>query len=106
MDSIDGARLAPARRNDLMRLKDVVVRRATAIDHGEAAAVDRELTEVIDEWCELARINPKLVYTNPWDLDNSLLVTADRTDVDDAFPTMTSFRDVDVESNLYLARMS
>lgn len=93
-------------------LKDLIVARAKAIDEKEAAGTEKDLNDIISHWRDLADDNPGLAYEakprfkrsekrNP---NDALLCSYADTDLDDAFPTLWSLRDVDAESDLYLER--
>ncbi|MCK9250715.1 MAG: hypothetical protein M0P31_17275 [Solirubrobacteraceae bacterium] len=83
---------------------DHVVERAERVQMGVGDAVRQEFEAVIDRWVARAREVPQLVYANPRDAVNSLLSSADEAE-GDGFPTPSSLRDVDGESNLYLVRI-
>jgi hypothetical protein len=99
-----GAGEVEACRAELDKLADLIVERVENVDSEQAAAVRAELREVVDAWIARARENPALVFAQPFQPDNALLIDAGKAD--DAplgtFPTLWSLRDVDLESNLYL----
>lgn len=96
----DGARRIAAHVDELRGLIGAIVERAERVD-GSGAATEAEFERVLSQWLARADEIPDLVYTNPRDPSSVLMTSADRT-VDDAFPTPSSLRDVDSESNLYL----
>ena len=75
--------------------------RAQQQGDGVGDAVRAELERMIERWQARNREAPKLVYANPRDEINSLLVSADQAE-GEGLPTPSSLRDVDSESNLYL----
>lgn len=78
--------------------------RAEKIAPGSGKAVETEFETAIDKWRARNEEAAALVYTNPRDADNSLLISADSAE-GEGFPTPSSLRDVDSESNLYLVRV-
>jgi len=95
---------------DLHDLRTVLVTRVRGIEKDEADATDAELRAFIDDWIRLADENDGLVYEAPYvhtpnpdrDPDTALLRTHSDPDLEEAYPTLWSLRDVDVESDLYL----
>ncbi|MFD7874004.1 helicase-related protein [Streptomyces sp. NPDC059766] len=91
-------------------LKSVLVARARDVDADEADHVAQEIDWIIEDWCAYAADNPHLVYEAPRrrrpgekrQPDTSLLRAHNDDDLTEAVDTMWSFRDVDVESDLYL----
>lgn len=110
------ARLNPAAGNieafksRLEDLKSVILARVTNVSPAEHDATGKQLDEIIDDWLYLAEENPDLVYEAPANYkrskprrrDTALLRSHSDEDLEDAFPTLWSLRDVDVESDLYL----
>lgn len=92
-------------RSEVENLAERIVERVQRVDAAQAAATREQLTEIIEGWCARADANPNLVFTDRFHPDRALLVDAGR-DEDDAplgtFPTLSSLRDVDLESNLFL----
>ncbi|MFD8258737.1 helicase-related protein [Streptomyces griseoluteus] len=94
----------------LLDLRDDLVARARNIDPAEADHVAEEIDWIIEDWCACAAANPSLVYEAPRrrspgekrDADTALLRAHNDDDLTEAIDTMWSFRDVDVESDLYL----
>jgi ATP-dependent helicase YprA (DUF1998 family) len=103
----DGARDVDQHVSELRTFAEALAERAESIekaqglDTGVGSAVRAELELVIDRWRARNQEAPKLVYANPRDEVNSLLVSADRVE-GEGLPTPSSLRDVDRESNLYL----
>lgn len=70
----------------------------------------REIDWIIEDWCAFAADNPSLVYEAPRrrrpgekrPADTALLRAHNDEDLTEAIDTMWSYRDVDVESDLYL----
>lgn len=102
---------------ELIGLRTTLVNRARSVAGGvgdearkQAAATAEELDAFIEHWRKLAVDNPKLVYEAPYRHRRSdvrepwaaLLRTHQDEDLSEAEPTLWSFRDVDVESDLYL----
>ncbi len=93
-------------------LKDLVVARARAVDEEEAAGTEKDLNDIIGRWRDLADDNPELVYeakprfkrSEKRHPNEALLRSHVDTDLDNAFSTLWSLRDVDAESDLYLER--
>lgn len=99
----------------LEELKDLILARVKAIlpdAPDEFHGTENDLDYVIDEWRTLAADNPELLYEAPPNYkrseprapDAALLRSHSDEDLVDAFPTLWSLRDVDVESDLYLER--
>ncbi|TKK85801.1 DNA helicase [Herbidospora galbida] len=108
-----------AHEHRIEELKDLIVARARAalekdgtVDEVELAGVEKDLDELIADWITLADENDKLVYQakarfkrserrNPHE---ALLRSFTDDDLDYAWDTLWSLRDVDAESDLYLER--
>ena len=94
----------------LEELKSVILSRVKNVAPDEYAGTDRQLDDIIGDWRGLAEQNPSLVYEAPPTFkrsepradDDALLRSHSDEDLDDAYPTLWSLRDVDVESDLYL----
>ncbi|WP_328980612.1 helicase-related protein [Streptomyces canus] len=94
----------------LLDLRDALVARARHVDPAEADHVAREIDWIIEDWCAFAADNPSLVYEAPRrrrpgekrPADTALLRAHNDEDLTEAIDTMWSYRDVDVESDLYL----
>jgi hypothetical protein len=95
----------------LLDLKEFVLIRVKAIAEDEHDATEKELDEFIGDWRRRARANPARVYEAPRrrrpgerrPADTALLASyGSDADLTDAWETMWSLRDVDVESDLYL----
>lgn len=99
----EGAAAVEDHLDELGSFVTLIADRADLVEPGTGAAVREELEHRITEWCARAREAPRLVYSNPRDPANSLLVSADQAE-GDGLPTPSSLRDVDRESNLYLVR--
>ncbi|WP_022926735.1 helicase-related protein [Patulibacter americanus] len=89
---------------ELRAFADQITDRAERVEPGSGPSVRKEFEAVLDKWVARAREAPKLVYANPRDAVNSLLSSADEAE-GEGFPTPSSLRDVDGESNLYLVRV-
>ncbi|PJE99197.1 DNA helicase [Streptomyces carminius] len=95
---------------DLHDLRTALVTRVRGIEKEEADATDAELEAFIDDWNRLAEENGGLLYEAPYSYspnpdrhpDTALLRTHADLDLEEAYPTLWSLRDVDVESDLYL----
>jgi hypothetical protein len=110
------ARLIEEHLDEVEKVRDVIVARAEAVsgENGRevAESTRRELDEIIEKWRDLAESNEELRYeaeysfkrSEPREPDAALLRTHSDEDLQDAFPTLWSLRDVDVESDLYLER--
>lgn len=90
-----------------------IVDRVAAVAPDERETVADELRRVVDDWRDLAQVNPKLVYEAPRRRpgsgirgpDTALLSSFGQDeDLEQAYETMWSLRDVDVESHLYSER--
>jgi hypothetical protein len=78
----------------------------------ELEGTEEDLDFLIDEWTKMAENNPALVYqakprpkyqrSEPRPQNAALLRSHSDEDLTDAFPTLWSLRNVDVESDLYL----
>lgn len=98
------ARDVEQHRAVLEAFADQIATRAELIEPGVGDAVKEQLHTVIETWVARNQEAPKLVYANPRDAVNSLLMPADTAE-GEGFPTPSSLRDVDRESNLYLIRI-
>jgi hypothetical protein len=91
---------------ELELLIETIVRRVQAVDPEAAVATGEELRRILGQWRTRAETVADLSYSLPRDPDKALLV--DASEGGDAqlntLPTLRSLRDVDKESNLYLAR--
>ncbi|GLZ08896.1 DNA helicase [Actinomadura sp. NBRC 104412] len=101
--------------NRLEELKDLILARVRAIEPNapeQWQGTENDLYAIIDKWRKLAADNPELLYEAPSNFkrsepraaDAALLRSHSDEDLDDAFRTLWSLRDVDVESDLYLER--
>jgi hypothetical protein len=97
--------------DELDELRARFTARVRRVDKGQADATDSELEKIIGEWRELAAVNSDLVYEAPLRdqykpqkrlPDTALLCSYSDDDLDAAWPTLWSLRDVDVETDLYL----
>ncbi|MET8681107.1 helicase-related protein [Streptomyces sp. NPDC004647] len=96
----------------LRDLRTLLVARAASVSDSkeEVDATAEELDWIIEDWCKLAADNPELLYEAPFrhrpgehrNHDTALLRGHQDEDLTEARDTMWSFRDVDVESDLYL----
>ncbi|MEV0401938.1 helicase-related protein [Actinoallomurus sp. NPDC050550] len=101
-------------KHRLEELTDLTLTRVKAItnDERERRSTAEDLDYIVEKWLSLADQNPNLVYQakpvfkrgESRTADEALLRHHSDEDLDDAFPTLTSLRDVDVESDLYLER--
>lgn len=98
--SNDAAGNAPAHEAELRSLAEKIVRRVESVDRDEVDTTRSQLNEIIDLWLERARAGG-LVYSNPRDPSKALLTDAAPALPGDAWPTLWSLRDVDLESKLY-----
>lgn len=96
---------------NLEEMRDLIVARVERIEPGAAEATRDELEVFIDDWQELAKANPDLVYEakprTRFDpakraSNTALLRSYSDDDLTDAWPTLWSLRDVDAEADLYL----
>ncbi|WP_439664093.1 helicase-related protein [Lentzea sp. HUAS TT2] len=92
-------------------LKSLVLSRVSRVAREERSGTSDQLDDIVNWWCRLAEQNPDLVYEakpagyrQRRDPDAALLRNFDDDDLDDAFDTLWSLRDVDATSNLYLER--
>jgi hypothetical protein len=78
--------------------------RVESIDQPEAEHVSAELDAIVSAWRQRAEDQPGLVFANRTHPDRALLVQAGEESTADPaqLPTLTSLRDVDVESDLFL----
>jgi ATP-dependent helicase YprA (DUF1998 family) len=90
--------------DDLRAFTVAIAERAERVEPGAGEAVRAEFERVVERWRARNREAPALVYANPRDEINSLLTSADRAE-GEGFPTPSSLRDVDRESNFYLVRV-
>ncbi|WP_433697737.1 helicase-related protein [Nocardiopsis sp. CA-288880] len=96
----------------LEQIRELVLLRVKDVDPEEVAATAEDIDHFFEEWRLLAKGNGDLVYEAPYTFerskerapDTALLCSYSDEDLDDAFPTLWSMRDVDVESDLYLER--
>ncbi|WP_449061620.1 helicase-related protein [Planomonospora algeriensis] len=96
----------------LEALRDLILARVAAVAPEELQGTTEDLDDTINWWIKLAEGNPELVYwAKPTfkrsvkrSSDAALLRSHSDEDLDDAFPTLWSLRDVDVESDLYLEK--
>ncbi|MBB6345250.1 hypothetical protein FHU36_001759 [Nonomuraea muscovyensis] len=108
----DAARRVRVFGHRLEELKDIIMARVRAVDPDEAEGTESDLDWIIDEWIKMADNNPDLHYeakksfkpSEPRPADSALLRTHSDEDLTEAFPTLWSMRDVDVEADLYLER--
>ena len=96
----------------LKKIKESVVERVKSVASHETEATEKDIDNFFGKWRQLAENNPGLVYEAPPVFCRSderqpaaaLLRSHSDEDLEDAFPTLWSMRDVDVESDLYLER--
>jgi hypothetical protein len=101
----EGASRIAGHLADVTRIRDAILDRVRAIDARECAGAQAELDEVIEVWLRRATERTDLVYRDSNDRSRALLIEADSEEVvEDAFPTLWSLRDVDVETNLRLVQ--
>ncbi len=89
----------------------MILARVKAVAQDEQQATADDLDYIIKEWIKLAE-NPELQYQAPKSYkrserrasDAALLRYHSDEDLEGAFDTLSSLRDVDVESHLYLER--
>jgi hypothetical protein len=98
----EDAAAAPAHREELEQLQEVILERIATVDPDEVEGARADLDLIVQRWIGRARQEPNLRYESPSGKDPALL-TAAAPDVDHqgAYSTMWSLRDVDVESNLF-----
>jgi superfamily II DNA or RNA helicase len=92
---------------EIETIKRRIIERVRDVDPQEEAHVRHELDEIVDAWRSRVQDTVDIVYSKRGEAHRSLLVAADgREELEsgDAFPTLWSLRDVDVQSNLYLVR--
>jgi len=88
-------------RSEVEAQIDRILEKVKAIDPLEFDDVEEQLRLIMGMWEQMADSNPDLVYQNYSKLNTALLT--DRFDGNsDAFPTLNSMRNVDVESDVYL----
>ncbi len=95
-------------RDEVQVLADRIGDRAQAVAPEDAGDTASDLVAVIDRWCSLAAESPDLVYES-WKRDKPMLLsyaTPEEDELENSFSTMWSLRDVDVESNLYFAKIA
>lgn len=97
----------PAQRARLAAIRDLIVDRVRQVAPDEVAATERHIDALLDSWEFRATGGQGLVYRADRDPSKALLVDAasDEAGSEDAFPTLWSLRDVDRDSNLYLANL-
>lgn len=95
-----------AHRQDVERLRELILARVRRIDSAEVEPTREELDEFIATWERRASEERGLVYANREHPERALLIEAaeDTENLPDVMPTLWSLRDVDRTSNLYLAR--
>lgn len=106
------AGLVEDHRPRLEELRDLIMIRVRAVAPEEAAGTSDDLDFIFEEWIKLAKDNQALVYSakprfkrsERRDPNTALLRSHADEDLADAFPTLWSLRDVDVESDLYLEK--
>jgi hypothetical protein len=103
-DNTSAAALAD-HEGDVAILVDQIIERAKAIDEAEADATAAELDRILEEWRTRIASVADLRFTTPRQPDKTLLVEAaeEGSAQEHTLPTLRSLRDVDLESNLYLA---
>jgi hypothetical protein len=101
----DAVNLA-AHKQDVEKLRDLILARVRKIDIAELEPARDELNEFIAMWERRADEDRNLVYANRDQPEHALLIEAaeDTQNLPDVMPTLWSLRDVDRTSNLYLAR--
>jgi hypothetical protein len=88
------AALAPVIERILIRVR--------RIDEAEADPTALELSRIVEAWKSRAQEEPNLVFANRNHPERALLIDVDQAvEVDGAFPTLRSLRDVDASSNLF-----
>ncbi|MDN5757312.1 MAG: DNA helicase [Tomitella sp.] len=99
--------------DEIDEVRRAVLDRVAAVAPAEHEQVDIELRRFVDDWRDLAQANPHLVYEAPRRRpgrgvrgagDALLRSFGQDEDLEHAFDTMWSLRDVDVESHLYPER--
>lgn len=98
----EDAAAAPAYRDELEQLREMILERITTVDPAEVEGARADLDLIVERWIGRAEQEPNLHYESPSGKDPAVL-TAAAPDVDHqgAYSTMWSLRDVDVESNLF-----
>ncbi len=98
----EDAAAAPEHREELERLRDMILGRVATVDGAELDGTREDLDLIIERWVALAEQNPNLRYESPSGKEPALL-TAAAPDLDsqESYSTMWSLRDVDVDSNLF-----
>jgi hypothetical protein len=99
-----GAAAIRTHRDDLEAVRQVILHRVREVDPPEEEATMREVDRFLEKWSEMAERSPELVYANPHRQDGILLSDADgmSTDRSDPAPTLSSLRDVDLTTHLFL----
>ena len=85
-------------------LPPILLGRATPAVERQVENFYGSVADILERWVARSSEAPKLVYANPQDRVNSLMASADEAE-GEGFPTPSSLRDVDGESNLYLVRI-
>lgn len=96
----------------LEELMDLIMARVSEVAKEELEGTKEDLYHIVNEWTKLAEGNPALVYaakptfkrSEPRPSDAALLRSYSDEDLDEAFATLWSLRDVDVESDFYLEK--
>jgi hypothetical protein len=84
----------------LEKLKEIIIKRVTAVSSEETEKTKQDLTGITDLWLSRAE-EGELVYSK-YNNDNiSLLTDATGVHSETSFPTLNSLRDVDQESSLH-----
>ncbi|MEV0699583.1 helicase-related protein [Saccharopolyspora sp. NPDC050389] len=97
-------------RPRLDELVKLILARVDNVAKEECEGTRAQLESIIDDWSQLAASNPNLVYeprpkrAGPRGSAASLLCMFTDNDLDEAYPTLWSLRDVDEESDFYLER--
>lgn len=79
-----------------------IVERAGLIDDSEVQATQRELNQILEHWERMALNASKLVYQKFRNQPGIPLLTAKFDGNENAFPTLNSMRDVDIECDVFL----
>jgi len=99
-----GAAAAGDNRDRLEGLRDRILERVSEVDPGELADTRDELDALIDYWVDRAQRSPNLLYRTDYEPDRALLAQADGIEPSgEMLATLNSLRDVDQESDVYLA---
>jgi hypothetical protein len=103
MEENAGAVNVGSHEEAIAHLKGEILKRVKEIAPSEEEATERQLDAIEAFWRHRAEQEPKLLYSQPWDLRRALLIEAAKGLGDDEhLATLQSLRDVDEESNLYL----